>query len=166
MAFSSSGVFRVTLGEILGGRNAFALGNAAIDGDEDYVAQAPEAMKVALFNNAVDTSSAKDATFANAKYDAGVWLASREAHSTEWPVGGRSAENQRLSYPSANTIMFDMDDTSASASTSLSNIYGALVYHASSDVGVCFNYFGGSNSVSGGTLTVVWNANGLFRITV
>ncbi len=34
------------------------------------------------------------------------------------------------------------------------------------DQGVCYNYFGGAQSVTAGTFTIVWNANGIFRITL
>ena len=34
------------------------------------------------------------------------------------------------------------------------------------DQGVCYNYLGGANSVVNGTFTVVWHANGIFRITL
>jgi hypothetical protein len=30
---------------------------------------------------------------------------------------------------------------------------------------VCYNYFGGVNSVTDGTFTIVWNASGIFTIT-
>jgi hypothetical protein len=31
---------------------------------------------------------------------------------------------------------------------------------------VCFNYFGGTNSVTAGTLTIIWNASGIFTLTL
>ncbi|MGW6257631.1 hypothetical protein [Streptomyces sp. NPDC055085] len=34
------------------------------------------------------------------------------------------------------------------------------------DQGICFNYFGGVQGVTGGTFTIIWSANGVFRITV
>jgi hypothetical protein len=67
--------------------------------------------------------------------------------------------------------MWDASDTASGATATLSNVYGVLVYDDTlttpvADQGVCFNYLGGANSVVSGTFTVVWNANGLFRITV
>jgi len=32
--------------------------------------------------------------------------------------------------------------------------------------GVCYNYFGGAQSVTAGTFTIVWNVNGVCRFTV
>jgi hypothetical protein len=47
---------------------------------------------------------------------------------------------------------------------------GCLVYDDTlttpDDPGVCYNWFGSAQSVTNGTFTVVWHANGLFRITV
>ena len=34
------------------------------------------------------------------------------------------------------------------------------------DHGVCFNYFGGAQSVTAGTFTIVWDANGLAKFTL
>jgi hypothetical protein len=31
--------------------------------------------------------------------------------------------------------------------------------------GLCFNYFGGTQSVTGGTFTIVWDATGVFKFT-
>jgi hypothetical protein len=50
-------------------------------------------------------------------------------------------------------------------------VFGCLVYDDTittpvADQGLCFNYFGGTQSVTAGTFTVVWSASGIFRITV
>jgi hypothetical protein len=50
-------------------------------------------------------------------------------------------------------------------------VYGCLIYNDTkttpvADQGVNFTYFGGTNSVTDGTLTIAWNASGIFRITV
>ena len=34
------------------------------------------------------------------------------------------------------------------------------------DQGICYNYFGGANSVTLGTFTIVWNASGIFALTL
>jgi hypothetical protein len=169
MAWSTSGVFRSVIGETLGGRRAIELGNAldATYGYDTGAANTATSLTVSLFNNTVTPD--KNASYANSAYDAGAWLAGAQdgCTSTEWTAAGRPAVNPALSYVSPNIIMFDMDDTSSSAPTTVEDVYGALVHAASGDEnGVCFNYFGGANSVTGGTLTIVWNANGLFRLTV
>lgn len=160
MAWSGSGVFRSMIGGILGGENDFTLGY-------DSTTNAGDA-KVALFNNTVTPD--KDASAANAQYGAGTWLVASEVYTdpgTEWPESGRPAVGAHVSYPVANVVMYDMADTASTGTLTLSGIYGALVYYDNATPrGICFNYFGGENSVTTGTLTVVWNSNGLFRITV
>jgi hypothetical protein len=66
----------------------------------------------------------------------------------------------------------DAADTPQSGATcTLANVFGCLVYSDSittpvADQGFCFNYFGGSQSVTAGTFTIVWNAAGVLRFTV
>ncbi len=45
-------------------------------------------------------------------------------------------------------------------------LYSGTTAGTVADQGVCFNYFGGAQTVTGGTFTIVWHANGLFRFTV
>ena len=59
----------------------------------------------------------------------------------------------------------------SSAGATITNAYGVLVYDDTlatpvADQGVCYNYLGGANSVTNGVFTVVWHANGIFRITL
>ena len=52
----------------------------------------------------------------------------------------------------------------------LANAYGILVYDftitSPQSQGLCFNYFGGTQSVTLGTFTIVWNGSGIATITV
>ena len=66
------------------------------------------------------------------------------------------------------TITCDAADTASGSACTLANVHGALVYDNTTATkgGFCYNYFGGPNSVVNGTFTVVWNANGIFRITL
>jgi hypothetical protein len=78
-----------------------------------------------------------------------------------------------------NSITPDENDTAAhsaynaagGATATLAAVFGCLVYDDTlttpvADQGVCFNYFGGTQSVTSGTFTVVWNVLGLWRITL
>lgn len=143
----------------------------ALSGDVSGNLTSADVYKVALFNNT--TAPDKDATSANSCYNAGQWVTANEVYHAggHWDQAGQTAAGLAISNPSTGVIMFDMTDTaSTDAATTLASVYGSLLYNDSSttpsDQGVCFNYFGGSNSVTAGTLTVVWHANGLFRITV
>jgi hypothetical protein len=158
MAFTASAIFRQTIADTLAGTAVFDL-NAPSD-----------TYKVALYNNTGTPD--KDATAANSAYNAGQWVTANEvSQSVTWPAGGVALAAMTVTTPATGVIQFDAQDTASGASATLSNVYGSLVYNDTkttpvADQGVCFNYFGGANSVTSGVLTVVWNTNGLFRITV
>lgn len=158
MAFTASAIFRQTIADTLAGTAVFDL-NAPSD-----------TYKVALYNNTGTPD--KDATAANSAYNAGQWVTANEvSQAVTWPAGGVALASMTITTPATGVIMFDAADTASGAAATLSNVYGSLVYNDTkttpvADQGVCFNYFGGANSVTSGVLTVVWNANGLFRITV
>jgi hypothetical protein len=66
--------------------------------------------------------------------------------------------------------MFDASDVSVSSVT-ISGAFGCLVYEDDlttpvADQGVCFNYFGGTQSVTAGQFNIVWHANGIARLTL
>lgn len=79
--------------------------------------------------------------------------------------------SQVLNSATAGVVFFDAADTaSAGATADLAAVFGCLVYDTTSatvaNQGICYNYFGGTNSVTNGTFTVVWHANGIFRMTL
>lgn len=158
MAFTASAIFRQTIADTLAGTAVFDL-NAPSD-----------TYKVALYNNTGTPD--KDATAANSAYAVGQWVVGNEvSQAVTWPVAGVALASMTITTPSTGVIMFDAADTASGASATLANVYGSLIYDDTkttpvADQGVCFNYFGGTNSVTSGVLTVVWNANGIFRITV
>jgi hypothetical protein len=50
-------------------------------------------------------------------------------------------------------------------------VFGCLVYDDTlttpvADQGVCYNYFGGTQSVTAGTFTIQWGAPGIFSLTL
>ena len=107
-----------------------------------------------------------------------------EVYNTGWGQGGVGLGSPTVTNAATGVVMFDAADTASLASTTLSNVYGSLIYVGSTapgsggvtaptlptttliNRGVCWNYFGGANGVSAGVLTVVWNNSGIFRITV
>lgn len=158
MAWSASAIFRQAVADMLGNVTAM-----------DLDADAP---KVALYNNSITPD--KDATAALSAYNAGTsqWLTANEVYQAgQWAQAGVTLTSPTLTTPTSGVVMFDGADTASGAAATLANVYGALVYDDTlttpvADQGICFNYFGGVNSVTSGTFTVVWNTNGIFRITV
>ncbi len=129
-----------------------------------------DTFKVALYDNDITPDNSVSA--ANSAYNAGQWTASGNEVSdgTEWDAAGEPLASPDVTQ-STTTVKFDGTDTvSGGSSATLANVYGCLVYDDTSaspaDQGVCYNYFGGTNSVTDGTFTVVWSASGIFTISV
>ena len=155
MAWSNSKIFTAFLEDALENTTAF-------DVDSDN-------LKAALFDNSITPS--QTVSSANSAYGAGVWASGGVFDASGWPAVGRQLLGVASGFSSA-TYTFDANDTvSANSSTTLTNAYGALVYDDTlttpvADQGVCFNYFGGANSVTAGTFTIVWNASGIFTFAL
>jgi hypothetical protein len=162
VAWSNSKIFTAYIHDVL-------TNLTAIDLDTDAL------LEVALFNNSATPDQL--VTAANSAYGAGVWAANGVTDTgtsapAGWPALGRPLANVTVPAATVSPFKFDADDTvSANAVTTLTNAFGALVYDHSiaapvADQGICYNYLGGPNTVTLGTLTVVWNASGIMAITV
>lgn len=156
MAWSNSKIFRLTLAEMF--RNA-----AAYDLDADT-------FKVALYNNSI-TPDNDVLTNTLTQYNgaASQWVTANEVSETStWDAGGRTLVSPTIdSTTTADVVFWDASDTASTAGADLASVYGCLVYDTTvTSTGICYNYFGGANSVTNGTFTVVWNANGIFRVTL
>lgn len=158
MAWANSKIFRPFLADALDNTTAIDLGS--------------DVPKVALYNNSITPS--QDVTSALSAYNAGSsqWLTANEVtDATNWTAGGRPLASTVLNSGSAGVVFYDAADTSGAGNVTITNAYGCLVYDDTlttpvADQGICFNYFGGANSVTAGTFTIQWHANGLFRFTL
>jgi hypothetical protein len=129
-----------------------------------------DAFLVALYDN--DITPDRTVSLANSAFNAGQWAtAGNEViDASGWPTGGRSLVTPDITT-SAGFVVWDAADTaSANSTTTLTANFGCLVYDdtiasPTANPGVCFLYFGGSNSVTNGLYTIVYHANGLFRVT-
>lgn len=158
MAWSASAIFRAFVTDAFENTAAFDLG------------ETPDTFKVALYNNTPTPD--KDATSANSAYNVDQWGTANEVYEAgQWAQAGVALTSPDITNPSGGVVMFDATDTASGSAADLANVYGCLVYDDTlatpvADQGVCYNYFGGANSVVNGTFTVVWHSNGLFRVTV
>ena len=126
-----------------------------------------DTVKAALFNNSATPN--KDDTLANSAYGAGQWVSGNEVTGTGWSAGGQTLSGNAFS----NGTGYEQFTASTVAATgvTISNAYGTLVYDSSvsggtvANQGICFNYFGGAQSVTAGNFSIIWNANGIFRVT-
>ncbi len=154
MAWSNSKVFAAFVHNALDRGVAYDL-----DGDT---------FKAALYDNDITPDNA--AALANIAYNAGQWTATGNevADGTEWDAAGEPLTGVDITT-TTTTVKFDGDNTpSGGSSATLANVYGCLVYDdtVTGDYGVCYNYFGGVNSVTDGTFTIIWSASGIFTVSV
>lgn len=135
-----------------------------------YTGLDSDTINAALFNNSVTPDNS--AAVASTGYNTGTWTTANEVtDATNWPAKGRPLASKAFSTPSSGVARFDAADTAGGGTLTIANAWGALVYDDSisggtvADQGICYNYFGGAQSVTGGTFTIVWSANGIFEIT-
>jgi hypothetical protein len=161
MAWTNSKIFSAWITDIANNTTAMDINTDAI-------------FNAALFNN----SATPDQTVASAStaYGAGVWASNGVTDTgtsapAGWPAVGRPLGSITSTF-TTNVYTFDAADTvSANAVTTLTNAYGCLVYDDTittpvADQGVSFNYFGGAQTVTLGTFTIVWNTSGIAAITL
>ncbi len=130
----------------------------------------------ALFNNSVspDASAAVGST----GFNTGTWTTGNEVtDATNWVSGGRALASKTFSVlvagsqTTASAISFDAADLAGAGNVTLTNAFGLFVYDNTitagtvAKQGLCFNYFGGAQSVTAGTFTVIFDATGVFKIT-
>lgn len=160
MAWSNSKIFRPFLADAFVNGSAWNLGT--------------DTFKAALYDNSITPDN--DVTLANSAYGGGVWSTSGGGSGTpqvyqasHWAQGGQTIASPSVNSATADAVFFDATDTaSVDNATTISNAYGVLVYDTTiTSYGISYNYFGGTaQGVTSGTFTVVWNANGIFRITL
>ncbi len=126
-----------------------------------------DSFKAALYDN--DITPDQTAATASTLFNAGQWASAGNEvfDGAEWATGGVVLTGVTFA-PTANVLKFDATDTpSTGSSATLAAVFGCLVYDDTVlDQGVCYNYFGGTNSVTDGTFTIVWNAAGIFTLTL
>lgn len=159
MAWANSSIFREWVSQAY---QASGTGYTGLDSDT---------VNVALFNNT--TTPDKDAAVGSTGYNTGVWVIANEVtDATNWVAGGRPLASKTFTTPATGVFMFDAADLAGGGNVTLANVYGCLVYDNTitagtvAKQGASFHYFGGPQSVTAGTFTVVWHVNGLHRITL
>jgi hypothetical protein len=158
MAWGNSKIFRQYLADIIDN-------TTAMDWTTDAL------VKAALYDN--DITPDNDVTAANSAYAAGQWVSAGNEVSdgAEWAVAGVNLATRTTNVGSADIVFLDADNTASGASATLAAVFGCLVYDDTittpvADQGFCYNYFGGTQSVTDGTFTIVWHANGVMRFTL
>ena len=156
MAWSASKIFLAFIDDVMDNTTAMDLNS--------------DSPKIALYDN--DITPDQTVTSANTAYGVGQWVTTGNevSDTTEWPVTGQALGSVTSAF-SSNVYTFDAaDEVSDGTSATLANVFGCLIYDDTittpvADQGICYLYFGGTNSVTDGTFTVAFNASGIFTIT-
>ena len=133
-----------------------------------------DTVNVALFNNSVSPDAS--AAVASTGYNTGTWTTGNEVtDATNWVAGGRALASKTFSILTAGSqtttaeVNFDAADLAGGGTLTITNAFGCLVYENTitggtvAKQGMCFNYFGGGQSVTSGTFTVIWDSTGVFK---
>lgn len=153
MAWSESKVFSSTQADI-------GAGTTAIDLNTDVC-------HAALYNDTITPSST--VASASTAYNAGVWASGEQSDGTNWDAGGEPITSPTYTQSGVNVTFDGVNTPQGGATCTLANVFGCLVYDQTIaspvvDQGICYNYFGGTQGVTGGTFTIVWDTNGIYRI--
>lgn len=172
MAFTQSGIFVQTMNNPL--MQSTAGSGTSLPTGWVTTGISNNSFKVALYGN-TGTPLNTD-TMAHIGYNAtgGPWVTADEITGTGWSAGG-IAVPATLSYgidgTATNALAFHAGNPTASGVT-VAAVYGDLVYCTSItggtivNQGFCYNYFGGSQGVTGGTFTINWFTTGYSGPTI
>lgn len=156
MAFgTSSKIFTAFIENALGNDVAYDLDTAG------------DTIKVALYGDSGTPS--QTATLANTVYNVDAWATANEKYDgAEWAQAGQALSITTSGFTS-NVFTFDAaDEVSAGTSATMSDVRGCLIYDdtLATKYGLCYLSFGGASAVTDGTFTVVFNASGIFTLTL
>ena len=158
MAWTNSKVFRQYLADIIDNTTAM-----------DWVTDA--LVKAALYDT--DVVPDNDVTAANSAYAAGQWVSAGNEvfDGAEWAVAGVNLASRTIDVTVADFVSLRAANTASGSSATLIAFFGCLVYDDTittpvADQGFSYHYFGGTQSVTDGTATILWHANGVQRYTL
>jgi hypothetical protein len=158
MAWSVSAIFQQAL------VNPLALGGNATSGfPTSYAGLVADTVNVALFGTLTPD---KTAAVGSTGYGTGVWAAGEVTDTSggsHWNAGGVAATTKTYGLDSgSSSVIFKAANTAGSGTVTLTAFFGCLVYDNTisgvtvAKQGMCFNYFGGTNTITAGTFTILW----------
>lgn len=158
MAWSASKIFTALVTDVLNNTTAMDLNTDA-------------SIKVALYDN--DITPDQTVTSANTAFNVGQWASAGNEvfDAAEWATGGVALASVTSTF-SSNVYTFDAANTvSTGTSATLVTFFGGLIYDDTiaapvANQGWCYLYFGGTQTVTDGTLTVIYSASGISTLTL
>jgi|SRR6516225_497091 hypothetical protein len=128
----------------------------------------------ALYNNTITPDNTVTAALSGYNAATSQWLTANEVtDATNWTAGGRAVTGTGSGggYSSTGaTVTFTGSNTSGAGNVTITNAYGNLLYDSTlstpvSKQGAAYHFYGGAQSVTAGTFTIVWNASGIMQVT-
>jgi hypothetical protein len=125
-----------------------------------YGSLSADSIKVALFGTGGTPNKAD--TAANTAYGSGQWVTGNETNGgANWPAGGLAVSSKAFTIDTgSSSICFQAASLAGTGNVTVAAAFGCLVYDSTITVpsgqGLCYNYFGGSQSVTSGTFTIIW----------
>jgi hypothetical protein len=166
MAWSGSAIFREWPKSIYGqGQTAAVL-------PAGYAGLGADTVNVALFSTTPTPD--KDAALTSTGYNTGVWTTGNELSDTNWAAGGRTLASKTFTTPSTGVFRFDAADLAGGGNVTITATHGCLVYDFTitagtggiAKQGISYHWFNGAQSVTAGTFTIIWHANGINQYSV
>lgn len=136
-----------------------------------YTSLPADTVKCALFGTTASMTPDKNAVVGQTGYNSASsqWVVANEkTGASEWVAGGRTLLSDAITA-GAGFVMYDAADLTGVASLTMSGIAGCLIYNDTisggtvADQGVCYNWFGADQSVTAGTFSVAFHAEGICR---
>jgi hypothetical protein len=156
MAWTASGIFTWTMLQMMTAATAINLNT--------------NAEKVALYTS---NSMTPDKTVTGAGTSvltyyngtASQWVVANECGNSGTYAAGGTAVTPVSCLAATNVVTFTSSGSPQWTGATIT-AYGDLVYDTTASIGVCFNWFGGVQTVTAGTFTIVWSGSGICYVTM
>jgi hypothetical protein len=138
-----------------------------------YTGLDSDTVKAALFDDTITPDN--DAAVASTGFNTGVWTNTeppQQFDAAGWVTGGLALTAKTFTTPGADSVRFDAADLPSTANVTITAAVGAFIYDDTitagtvADQGVCYLWFSGPASVTSGSFTIIFGANGLIQFTL
>lgn len=164
MAWTTSNIFQQAMLNPIAGRSWTTAAPTT------YSSLSADTINVSLFGTLTPD---KTAAVASTGYNTGVWVTGSEVtDATNWVAGGRPLASKAFAIDTgSSSICFTAANLAGGGTVTLTAFFGCFVYDFTitggtvAKQGLCYNYFGGSQTVTGGTFTILWATPGGAAVT-
>lgn len=168
MAFTASAIFQQAMLNPMLGR----LWTTAAP--TTFSSLSADVINCALFGNTGTPS--KSVSAANSCYAVDQWIVGNETNGgANWPAGGLPLASKAFAIDTGSSSICFSTAALTGNPVTVAAAFGCLIYDNTITVpakqGLCYNYFGGTQSVTAGSFTVTWPTvgavtNTVFNVTV